>query len=285
MPNKNDTKLKTNVKIDGTSKTRPVNTNTKPRSQRAKETEKGINNVRPTNANVNRKPSQPNVNVNKKPSQQPNVNKKNDAKNKDNNKPENKKNNKGNNIIGILFIILISLIVLAFIGFSILKSGNTSGYFNKEDRVAAKAIYDKIISISEENYPQTPEDVVKVYTEGYKLLYGDKIKDLSIVPNIIEKQRLLFSEKLLDKNPLEEQINGVLASIQNLKNNKIKITSINVKPTTYDQRDNTLAYVKVDKKDSFFQTYYYIYHLKLEEGKWKITGWYNTDENYNIIEQ
>ena len=164
-----------------------------------------------------------------------------------------------------------------------IKTGDTSGYFNKEDKSIAQSIYDKIIAITEENYPKTPEEVVSIYTESYKLLYGDKIKDLSIVPNIIEKQRILLSDNLVANNALDEQINTVLANIENLKSNKIKVTSINIKSTDYDQNDNTLAYVKVTKEDSAFQTYYYVYYLKLEGDKWKITGWYNTDENFNIV--
>lgn len=192
---------------------------------------------------------------------------------------------KGNTIIGILFIVLVLFVIVGFIGISFLKSDGTSKYFYKEDSVGAQNLYDNIMRISEENYPKTPEGVVNKYTEVYKLLYGNKIKDLSIVPNILDKQRILLSDDLLDSNSFEEQVNEVLYSIENLKNNKVKITSIEVKSFSYDQIDNTLAYVKVDKTDSLFQKYYYIYHLKLENEKWKITGWYNTDENYNIIEQ
>ena len=194
-------------------------------------------------------------------------------------------NKKGNNIIGMLFIVLVLFIIGAFLAISFLKSEGTSKYFYKEDSVGAQNLYNNIMSISEENYPKTPEEVVNKYTEAYKLLYGNKIKDLTIVPNILDKQRILLFEDLLASNPFEEQVNEVLYSIENLKNNKVKITSVEIKSASYDQMDNTLAYVKVDKIDSLFQKYYYIYHLKLENDKWKITGWYNTDENYNIIEQ
>ncbi len=213
--------------------------------------------------------------------QKDNKSKKTNIKNTKTNTKTNTK--KGNNIIGVLFIILVICIIIGFLSISMMKTGDTEGYFNKDDNSVAKPIYEKIMSISEENYPKTPEEVVTLYTEGYKLLYGDKIKDLSIVPNILEKQRILLSDDLVSKNSLEDQTNAVLESIENLKANKVKITSVDIKPTTYDQKDNTLAYVKVDKEDSLFQTYYYVYYLKLEGDKWKITGWYNTDENYNII--
>ena len=128
--------------------------------------------------------------------------------------------------------------------------------------------------------------MVTLYTEGYKLLYGDKIKDTSIVPNILEKQRILLSDEILTNNPIEEQEKNVLSSMENIKNNKVRLTSVDVKPVMYDPADSNVAYVKVDKKDNLFQTYYYLYYLERQpDEKWKITGWYNTDENYNIIEQ
>ena len=78
-----------------------------------------------------------------------------------------KSSKKGNNIIGILFIILVIFIIIGFFSISMVKTGDTSGYFNKEDKSIAQSIYDKIIAITEENYPKTPEEVVSIYTESY----------------------------------------------------------------------------------------------------------------------
>ncbi len=192
---------------------------------------------------------------------------------------------RGNNIIGTLFIGLVIFILIGFLIISRLKTGEESKYFNKEDQVGSKILYENIIKISEEDYPNSPDKVVSLYTDGFKLLYGDKIKDMSIVENIIDKQRILLSDEIVSSNSLEDQVNNVLININNLKEHKVKITTIELKTATYDSRDNKKAYVKVNKVDNLFQTYYYIYHLELEGDKWKITGWYNTDENYNIIEQ
>ena len=193
---------------------------------------------------------------------------------------------KGNNIIGILFIVLVVCILVGFFVISMINNRDTVGYFNKDDKIISEGIYEKVMSINEENYPITPEEVVTLYTEGYKLLYGDKIKDTSIVPNILEKQRILLSDEILGNNPIEEQEQNVLSSMENIKSNKVRLTSVDIKPAMYDPKDSNIAYVKVDTKDNLFQTYYYLYYLERQQDeKWKITGWYNTDENYNIIEQ
>lgn len=197
---------------------------------------------------------------------------------------KNKGSKKGTNTIGILFIVLIVCIIGAFFIASSKEGTETAGYFNKEDKIVADELYEKVMTINEDSYPQTPEEVVTLYTEGYKLLYGNKIKDLTIVPNILEKQRILLSNEIISKNSFEEQEKNVLSSIENLKKNKVYITNISVKPVTYDNKDNNKAYIRVETNDNLFQTYYYLYYLQRgKDGKWRITGWYNTDENYNII--
>ena len=190
---------------------------------------------------------------------------------------------KGNNIIGTLFIILVVFILISIFSISSLKNEDVAKYFNTEDQAGSKILYNNLIEITEENYPTSPDDVVNLYTSGQKLLYGDRIKDTSIVYNILEKQRLLLSDELISTNPLDEQLNNVLDNMENIKENKVEITDIDLKQAIQDSKNNKKAYIKAVKTDNLFQKYYYIYYLELEGDKWKITGWYNTDENYNIL--
>lgn len=191
---------------------------------------------------------------------------------------------KGNNLIAILFIVLIVGFVGIFLALYFFNSDDSSKYFNKDSAVASQNLYDNILSINEASYPQTPDEVSSYFADTLKLLYGNKIEDFSIVPTILTKQRILLSDELNKNNSLEQQQKDVLVSIKNLKDLKVYITTINLQPATYDPNDKNLAFVKVKNIDNLFQNYYYIYHLKLQNGKWKIIGWYNTDENYNILE-
>ena len=192
---------------------------------------------------------------------------------------------KGNNIIGILFIVLMVFILTGIFINARLKEDKSSSYFNKEDRTGSKLLYENIMNLTEEKYPSSPDYVVRLYTDTQKLLYGDRIVNDTIVNNIIEKQRILLSNKILTTNSLEQQEQLILENIKNIKENKVKVTRIDLKQSIQDFKNNKKSYVKVAITDNLFQTYYYIYHLEIENGKWKITGWYNTDENYNIIEQ
>ena len=61
--------------------------------------------------------------------QKDNKSKKTNIKNTKTNTKTNTK--KGNNIIGVLFIILVICIIIGFLSISMMKTGDTEGYFNK----------------------------------------------------------------------------------------------------------------------------------------------------------
>lgn len=200
------------------------------------------------------------------------------------NKTNKNTSKKVSNTIGILIVFLFVTIISGFFIFGILINDKSEDYFEKEDQANSQKIYKSIMAVDEDNYPKTPEEVVKLYTDGYKLIYGGKIKDMSILPYIIEKQRIFFSEQLLRDNPFEQQQINILESIDFLSENTMKIINITINPTIYDDKDKNKAYVRVLKEDNTFVPYYYVYYLeKGVDKKWRITGWYNADENFNII--
>lgn len=190
---------------------------------------------------------------------------------------------KGNNVIGILVSILGISLIFGVVVISFFQKGSNENYFKKQDRVFSEKVFESLINLNEDNYPDTPEDLVFLYTNTYRLLYGDKIKNFDVLPIILEKQRMLFSKQLLENNPLEEQILRVKKNLEFLSENKMKIINTYVKDVTYDKNNGNIAYVNVIKQDNLFESYYYKYYLqKYEDKKWKITGWYNTDEKFNI---
>lgn len=211
-----------------------------------------------------------------------------------NNKKANKKNSNSKFISLLLGILAISLII-GIIIISIIQKNSPSSYFIQETAVSSEKVYNKLLDLTEENYPNSPEKVVKLYVETYKLTFGNRISPKAIdevLPIILEKQRILFSNQLNEDNPINEQLISVKKHIKFLEDNKLKITSSEVLPTIYDQKNSNLAYVNVKFQDntlesengSSFKTYYYKYYLERNSnGKWHITGFYLTDSNFNII--
>lgn len=249
--------------------------------------------------NKNITPSSPNKEVTKKTNKSIN-NKGTVVKNKTNKKTSNNKNvnnpKKSNNnvskIITILIIILIIGLSIIFSFLALLPKNPNSKYFNKESLSSSEKIYSEILDLTEENYPETPEEVVYLYTESYKLLYGQKIKPKyidTLLPIILQKQRLLLSEQLINDNTIENQTTKVKESMNILSKNKVKITMIQCNPVIYDQDNPDIAYINVIMQDNSVASdetgkYYFKYYLKRNStGKWKITGYYPTDKEFNLI--
>ncbi|MFI3231019.1 MAG: DUF6715 family protein [bacterium] len=206
---------------------------------------------------------------------------------------KNKKSNKNfNNIVcGLICIIIISILVGIFITGQ--SQDDTTSYFNKTNATSSEAILDEILAITEENYPKTPEEVIETYIAGYKLLYGEKILDEKtneiinpdIVQIILSSQRCLLSEDLKDLNPLETQVQNVLANINSISDENARIIDNSYSPAIYSSYNSKLATVRVSHIGNGFTQYFQEYELEKDfEDKWRITRWYNTDENYNKLE-
>lgn len=207
---------------------------------------------------------------------------------------------KNNDKIGKIFIsLLVALGIFFIIGLvflSFMQKDDVSSYFTKDSVNSSEKIYNSLINLTEDNYPESPEKVVELYTESYKLLYGDRIKKEHInnlVPTILEKQRILFSDKLIIDNPIEEQTLNVKNNINFFQNEGLKIVFVELKPVIYNQEDPQKAYVNVVFQDNSkpsndvnSHNYYYKYYLsKDRNGKWRITGFYPTDSEFNLIKR
>lgn len=202
--------------------------------------------------------------------------------------------NSTNKVIALLLGILGISLVIALVAITVVQK-NSSSYFIQDTAISTEKIYNNLLDLTEDNYPQSPEEVVNLYTESYKLVYGNRIKTEyidTVLPTILEKQRLLFSEQLINDNPIESQITSVKEIIDFLSKNKLKIISIETLPVIYDHENPNIAHVNVkiqdnsikEKNETSFTTYYYKYYLELGiNGKWHITGFYPTNEKFNLI--
>lgn len=199
------------------------------------------------------------------------------------NKTKNKSTKKSNNVIGTLIIVLTGLIIVCIVGYGVIQNKNIIKIFKKDDSIMSRKTYEQILEISDENYPKTPDEVMQIYADTYKLLYGNKIEDNIVIKPILKKQRVLFSKNLLDKNPFDKQLENIIKNMDNLKMQEVYMIGIHLKPVIYDSENANKAYIRVFNQDNYFKNYYYIYYLERDENsKWKITAWYNTDENYVI---
>lgn len=204
------------------------------------------------------------------------------------------KKNKSSKIFILTIVFLGIFLIFGLVFLSFMQKNEISSYFTKDSAKHSEKIYNTLIELSEDKYPETPEKVVELYTESYKLLYGARIKKEHIntlVPIILEKQRILFSNELIANNPFEQQSLNIQKNIKFFEDENLKIVSVELKPVIYDQQDSKKAYINVVFQDNSkpsnsqaSQNYNYKYYLKKDrDGKWRITGFYPTDSEFNII--
>lgn len=198
-----------------------------------------------------------------------------------------------NNLVGVLIgIIIISIVIGVLITGE--SSDNSESYFNKTSATSSELILEELLQISEENYPKTPEEVIDTYITAYKLLYGEKILDEKtkeiinpdIVQIILSAQRYLLSDELKELNPLETQVQNVIFNISSIIDEDARIIDNSYSPAIYSSFNPKLATVRVSHIGNGFTQYFQEYELEKDfEDKWRITRWYNTDENYNKLEE
>lgn len=130
------------------------------------------------------------------------------------------------------------------------------------------------------NYPATPKEVLKYYSEITRCFYGEEYSDEELV-KLAKKSRNLFDAELLFNQTDEQYLNALKADIADYKEDGKAISSYSVSAST-------------DVKEYSYGGYewaqlYCIYNIRVktqitpvqerflmrrdEDGHWKIVGW------------
>ncbi|MBH1942418.1 hypothetical protein I5677_16070 [Mobilitalea sibirica] len=127
-------------------------------------------------------------------------------------------------------------------------------------------------------YPETPREVVKLYSAMFKELYSD-IKD-DETEALALKIRELYDKELLALNPKEEYLNNLYSEIASAKKAHRKISHyylINKEEEAKTIKDGkeyatvSVSYT-IQEKGKISETRKFILR-RSDEGEWKILGW------------
>jgi hypothetical protein len=134
----------------------------------------------------------------------------------------------------------------------------------------------------DQNYPETPREVVKLYSSMLKTLYtastDEEVKSLAL------KMRDLYDDEFLKSNPEEEYLNNLYSEIAQWKDANRKITNYLLEDkeqkNEIDGRQYADEYVSYtfDEKGKFSEIWRFLLRLS-EDGKWKILGWEYSPED------
>ena len=181
-----------------------------------------------------------------------------------------KKTNTSVTKITVLFIFLLVLVVGYY--------AYLSGTHRTEQQEAVMSEVDTALSRDLDNdYPATPKEVIKYYNDLMKCFYNEECT----------------AEELQENNDEDTYLIRLQGEVQNYKDNKRKITSVSLAPSTnvdyysvdgYSFARISCGYTMTEngKKTSTVM----VYLLRRDDSRrWKIYGWKTADQLNSKLEQ
>jgi len=177
-------------------------------------------------------------------------------------------------------VVIIIMIVLVVTYFTYLSNKNRNELSESTSRTRVEKLLNRDLV---NDYPPTPREVVKLYSDIISCIYGDDCTDEQI-EQLIEKTRLLFDDELNEYNEWDIYFTRFNSEIADFKEKEKKISSYSIPSSTevdYDTIDGyTLARIRCNYyilEGKVSKTANHVYLLREDsDGRWKIYGWDST---------
>ena len=178
----------------------------------------------------------------------------------------------------IIVIVCISLLVG---GFAIWMNRNGDA---SSENVELTKVQQLITKDLNKNYPSTPREVVKTYSEIITCFYNEEYTEKELEA-LVDQTLLLMDEELAANNPKEDYLKRVKDEISEFaaaertimrynlpSSNEIELRTVDGRECAYVE----MSYLLKEKNslDKTFQTYVV---RKDEDGNWKILGFDKTE--------
>lgn len=157
-------------------------------------------------------------------------------------------------------------------------------FTNKDNKKAEQAaITEQVREVLgtdlEMDYPGTPREVIIQFNKIIACYYENKL-DEKTTEKIMEKQRTLFDQELLEANSFDSQLEVLQEEVLDYENSKRVIVSSSVaksssvKYWSAESKDYAGIVASYTLKDDKVVRTYETYILrKDDQGKWRILGW------------
>lgn len=187
----------------------------------------------------------------------------------------------------VIIMLFVAIGIVGIFWFMTNQDKNKEGVLDTNATEVEKLLEKDMIN----NYPETPKEVLKLYSRFTKCMYNEEVNDETL-KGLLEKKRQLYDEKLLEKNPFEVQMKMLKNEIKEYRDNKRDITNYVV------DKSSKIQVKKVKKEEvakggvvffiknaSNYEKVYEEFTLKVDkEGKWRILGW-SRGQNKEIEEE
>lgn len=182
----------------------------------------------------------------------------------------------------VIVTIFLILFVTALVGLYAFLAGRSRTAANEAAVTATQLVLNKDLA---KDYPATPKEVVKFYTEIEKCFYNEECTEEEI-EQLGMKARELYDEELLENNEVGTYMERLKREIKEFKAAKKRLTSANVAASVnvdffsedgYDFSRIYCGYTILDGNGS--TSVGQVYLLRRDENKrWKIYGWESSDK-------
>ncbi len=172
-------------------------------------------------------------------------------------------------IIGL--IAILAGLILMYQNMVELSNGTTEE-IDMNAEIEHSEEYYEIMNLDFENeYPSNYLGVIDANNRIVMYQYGSEIQ-VQEAQDIIEKQRELFAEELIELNPMENQVAGYIEEAENFRKKDRYITSRNTVTSEMLAYEGNIASVTVDEQYSDGLGVQYNYTLILQDARWKIVS-------------
>lgn len=144
----------------------------------------------------------------------------------------------------------------------------------------------------ETNYPQTPKEVVKYYSEIMKCFYNEECTETEI-SDLGLKTLELYDHELAEINEEEMYLEKLKSEIKNFREKEFRISSYSMSSSTdvYDFVEDGYNFARLYctynvRMGTVMQPIEEVYLLRMDlEGHWKIYGWDLAENHPQVTSQ
>ena len=189
---------------------------------------------------------------------------------------------KRRNPTGFLIMLIVFAIAVVGLFFYVANRSNVVAEGKQKQMTAVQQILSRNLDT---NYPPTPKEVLKFYSEITQCFYGEEYTDEELV-KLAMLSRRLFDDELVANQTDEQYLSALRMDIASWKNDKKVISSYSVSSSTdvqeysYGGREWAQLYciysIRMGTNMAPIQERFLM--RKDEAGHWKILGWELVDK-------
>jgi len=180
-------------------------------------------------------------------------------------------------------LVLIIFLLCLGIGLSLVFIFATQPASRPDEVIAEFAsinldnLLDELLELDlDENYPESPEDIIRLFNRTFWFLYNWDRDDIYTLSLVLDVQRGLYSQALLDLNPFTQQLANLVFSLEQLYDLNLELVGISQTPPVPDRFNphDRLA-ISTVRYSSNGQNFRYDFHMfkHPQTQRWEIGLW------------